>query len=177
MKPAEQVIAFAADGLHVREWCDDDAHEMSRLFDTEQMNRWTPLPSPFTPEVALAYVEGAHDARRRNGTLHLAVCAGAGGPVLGEVILFPTEVDDTVELAYAVGAEHQRRRVATRAVAAALDLASRAGKRRARLTISVDNAASRGTATAAGFLLTDEPLRRRERKGFVLHMETWERSL
>ncbi len=100
----------------------------------------------------------------------------AGAPT-GEVLIFPSEEPDTVELAYAVGADYRGRRIGARSVEAALDLARLTGTRLAVLTIASDNAASQATAAAAGFSKTDAPLRRRERKGFVLHMETWERLL
>jgi RimJ/RimL family protein N-acetyltransferase len=171
------MLPFSANNLYFREWEDSDLGDMVRLFDTEEMNRWTPLPSPFTAEVASEYVARAKDAKLRNGTLHLAVCAAAGGPPLGEVILFPSEHPDTVEVAYAVGVAHRGEHIGARAVAAVLDLARMVGARRAILTIASDNAASQGTASAARFARTDTPLRRRERKGFVLQMETWERRL
>ncbi len=84
---------------------------------------------------------------------------------------------DAVELAYAVGAQHRGASIGARAVAAALDLARLAGVSRAVLTIARDNAASQATGAAAGFARTPAAPQRRERKGFVLQMETWERSL
>ena len=177
MDTGPDAVAFTAYGVHLREWRADDAEVMSHLFDTEQMNRWTPLPSPFDPEVAAAYIAAAHQARQRDGTLQLAICAASAGPALGEVLAFPAEQADTLELAYAVGAEHQGLRLAARAVCALLELARLGRRSRALLTISVDNGPSRGTALAAGFARTTTPLRTRERKGFVLQMETWERSL
>ncbi len=57
-----------------------------------------------------------------------------------------------------------------------LPFAREAGYRRARLRIAVDNVPSQNVAAAAGFTLTDEPLQRRERKAYVLHMATWRRE-
>ena len=170
-------MAFSAHDLYFRAWRESDAVDMARLFDTDEMNRWTPLPSPFTLAVAAEYVRRAHEARERNGTLQLAVCAAPDGPPVGEVLLFPSEEPHTVEVAYAVGAEHRGRHVGARAIAAVLDLARLAGADWAVLTIANDNVASQATAKAAGFSRTDAPLRRRERKGFVLLMETWESRL
>jgi hypothetical protein len=48
------------------------------------------------------------------------------------------------------------------------------GYRRARLRIAVDNEASQRVADAAGFVRTNVPQLRRERKGFVLDMVTWD---
>ncbi len=170
-------LSFSANDLYFREWREGDTEHMSRLFDTDEMNRWTPLPSPFTPEVAAEYVARAREAREQDGTLQLAVCDEADGPPLGEVLIFPADEPGSVELAYAVGAEYRGRSIGARSVEAALDLARLAGARRAVLTIANDNVPSQVTASTAGFSKTEAPLRRRERKGFVLQMETWERHL
>ncbi len=170
-------VRFDAEGLHFREWVAGDARTMVRLFDTEQMDRWTPLPSPFTEVVANQYVVAAGLSRRHNGTLQLAVCPSATDPAIAELLIFPSEHPGAVELAYAVGAAYQRQKVATRSVSTALHLARTAGARRALLSIAADNHASRATAAASRFSLTATPLRERRRKGYLLHMETWAREL
>lgn len=174
--PAAVTLPFSAHGVYLREWRLDDIRQMRALFDTDQMNRWTPLPHPFTLEVAKGYVAQAHDGRA-GGTLQLAICEDVDGPPLGEVIVFPGHEADEVELAYAVGEDHQRRGIATRAVLAALELAQSGGARRASLTIAAGSTASEGVAAAAGFAVTDAPRRERRRKGFVLQMRTWTRVL
>jgi RimJ/RimL family protein N-acetyltransferase len=100
-----------------------------------------------------------------------------GEQPLGEVLLFPTDVADTCELAYAVGAAHRGRNLAARAMRALLPLAKTEGYRWARLRIATDNLASQRVASAAGFAITNEPLLRRERKGYVLNMATWIRQI
>ncbi len=163
-------IAFCSGGLYFRAWRREDVEAMVALFDTDQMNRWTPLASPFTVEVARQYIA---DAGKAAGVLQLAVLLAPNTAPVGEVIVFPADAADEVELAYAIGAHHQRQRVATRAVLAALDLARSGGARRALLTIAEGNEGSAGVARAAGFTATDAPLRERRRKGFVLQMRTW----
>ena len=140
------------------------------------MNRWTPLPHPFSPSEAARYIVAAHEARDRDRTLQLAICASADEPPIGEVLLFPSG-QDAVEVAYAVGARHRGDGIGARAVLAVLELARLTGTSRAILTIAQDNVASQATARAAGFEKADAPLRIRERKGFVLTMETWARDL
>lgn len=149
---------------------------MVAMFDTDQMNRWTPLASPFTEEAAREYVERALEARAA-GTLQLAILLAPGATPVGEVIVFPAGAADEVELAYAVGGEHQGQGVGTRAVLAALELARSRGARRAVLTIAEGNDASAAVARAAGFEKTDAPVQERRRKGFVLHMRNWARAL
>lgn len=95
---------------------------------------------------------------------------------MGEVLIFPSG-HGVVEVAYAVGARHRGHGIGARAVGAVLELARVSDARRAILTIAQDNTASQATARAAGFAKTDAAPRIRERKGFVLTMETWERPL
>jgi RimJ/RimL family protein N-acetyltransferase len=178
--PPDQAVVWRGHGLVLREWTGDDADSMVRLFDTEEMNRWTPLVSPFDRDVALQYVEQARRSRRQLGTLQLAVTEDGEAP-LGEVLIFPAPApgdgENAVELAYAVGAPFQGRGLARRAIAAALEIAATAGIRTARLTIATDNVRSQRVAVAAGFALTGAPLTQRRRKGFVLTMAVWERAL
>lgn len=147
---------------------------MVELFDTDEMDRWTPLAHPFDEKAARAYVDAAH-AGRAHGLLQLAITTDGATP-LGEVLLFGTDEPGVCELAYAVGAEHRGKALAARSVLALMPCARDAGYRSARLRIAVGNEASRATAAAAGFSLTDEPLVRRERKGYVLQMTTWRRD-
>lgn len=172
--PSDEPVV-EAEGLLLREWREDDVPTMVALFDTAEMDRWTPLPSPFDEAVARAYVERAR-AARADGTWQLAITVD-GGAALGEVLLFPTEHEDLCELAYAVGAAHRGRALGSRSVLAVLSLAAEVGYLRARLRIAVDNVPSRRVAEASGFSLTGQPLLRRERKGYVLDLATWERPL
>lgn len=167
---------FGAYDLHFRTWVDGDVDVMVELFNTQQMDRWTPIPSPFTEEVAKAYVVAAREARR-NGTIQFAVCLAESERPLGELLLFQSAHPDAVELAYAVGAARQRQGLGTRTVRAGVELAHAAGAQRALLSIAVDNQGSRATAAASGFTLSAEPLRERRRKGYLLQMETWSRDL
>ena len=168
-------VQVRGEGLTLREWATWDVPCMVRMFNTAEMDRWTPLAHPFNEAVALAYVARAHSARAA-GTLQLAITEDGQQP-LGEVLLFPSDVADTCEFAYAVGAEHRGRNLAARAIRALLPLAKAEGCRSARLRIATDNPASQSVATAAGFTITNDPLLRRERKGYVLDMATWVRTL
>lgn len=168
---------FTSDGLWFRPWCLEDTSEMVSLFDTDQMNRWTPLASPFTVQAAQGYVAQALDAGLKAGILQFAVLLSPNGPPVGEVLVFPSDQPGVMELAYAVGARYQRQGIASRALRAALEVARARGARQAVLSIAEGNDASAGVAVAAGFSLTDAPLRERRRKGFVLHMSTWSRDL
>ncbi len=173
--PGERVL-IQAEGVVLREWTYDDVPVIVRLFDTDEMNRWTPLPSPFDDTAAERYVDTAHRLRAQGGTLQLAITEDGRTP-LGEVLVFPGGDEDSVELAFAVGADHQGGGLARRAVQAVLALASNAGASRAELVIAVDNVRSQRVARATGFRLSGQPLTERRRKGFVLTMATWQRPL
>jgi RimJ/RimL family protein N-acetyltransferase len=147
---------------------------MVELFDTAEMDRWTPLAHPFDENAATSYVNDVHQGLAA-GILELAVTENGGEP-LGEVLLFGTDEDGTCEFAYAVGCKHQGQALGARSVRAVLPVAREAGYRRARLRVAVDNLPSQRVAAAAGFTLTDEPLQPRERKGYLLHMATWRRE-
>lgn len=163
------------EGVVLRPWTRVDVSVLVELFDTAEIDRWTPLAHPFDTDAATAYVDQAH-AGLSIGVLQLAITLDGAAP-LGEVLLFGTEEAGTGELAYAVGSSHRGQGLAARAVRAVLPVARRHGHVRARLRVDVDNAPSQNVATAAGFARTDEPLVRRERKGHVLHLDTWRREL
>lgn len=168
-------IVLRGEGLVLREWEDSDVPTMVELFDTDEMDRWTPLAHPFDREVARRYVRRAHEAKAV-GTLQLAITCDARTP-LGEVLLFPASSAGVCELAYAVGAEHRGLHLAARAIRALLPFARDQGYGTAELTIAVDNLASRRVAEDADFSLVPGPTRPRQRKGYVLDMATWRRSL
>lgn len=148
---------------------------MVELFDTAEMDRWTPLPHPFDAMAATAYVLQTRDAEQ-SGTVQRAITTDGGRP-LGEVLLFPTDEDGTCELGYAVGGQHQGAGLASRSVVAMLPVARAAGFRTARLRIDVTNERSARVAATAGFTRTDQLLVRRERKGYTLDLATWTRAL
>lgn len=172
--PDEPVIV-EGEGLVLRDWQLRDVPMMVALFNTAEMDRWTPLAHPFDTQAATAYVQRAHHAKS-NGTLQLAITTDGTIP-LGEVLLFPGGTPSTCEFAYAVGAAHRGQALAARALKALLPIAGTDGYRTATLKIAQGNAASQAVARAAGFHPVTTPLQRRERKGYILHMATWTRPI
>jgi RimJ/RimL family protein N-acetyltransferase len=162
------------DGLVLRAWTEEDVPSMVAMFNTTEMDRWTPLVHPFDEGVALDYVTLAREALSV-GVLQLAVTEDGGEP-LGEVLLFGTDEPGACEFAYAVGAAYRGRALAARSVRAPLPVAVGAGYARTRMRIAVDNLPSQSVARAAGFTLTVDKLVRRERKGYVLDLATWRRD-
>lgn len=105
------------EGLVLRGWTQQDVPVMVAMFDTVEMDRWTPLAHPFGDDVASSYVTKAREVLS-HGMLQLAVTDDGGEP-LGEVLLFGTDEPGTCEFAYAIGAAHRGRSLAARAVRAA----------------------------------------------------------
>lgn len=160
----------------LREWRMRDLPTMVALFDTEEMDRWTPLAAPFDLAEAKVYLDAASRLRAHDGTAQLAITADGDAP-MGEVLAFPGGTPGTVELAYAVGAPFQGQGIARQAVTAML-LAlggpaadawptgrTGVGLSRARLVITTDNVRSEAVAAGCGFTRADEPTTERRRKG------------
>jgi RimJ/RimL family protein N-acetyltransferase len=175
--PAGEPVVIDQSGLVLREWTDQDVPAMVALFDTPEMDRRTPLASPFDAAAAAAYVAAAHQVRRRLGALQLAITEDGVVPK-GEVLIFPAGSAGQVELAYGVGAVYAGRGLARRAVMVALRLAAASGTTSARLHIALDNPASQRVAEATGFARQDDqPTVERHRKEQVLHLAVWQRTL
>jgi RimJ/RimL family protein N-acetyltransferase len=174
--PTSSRAIVKAEGLVLREWDERDAAVMVDLFDTDEMDRRTPLESPFDLAAADRYVRHARRCRTEVGSIQLAITEDGSVP-LGEVLAFPGGRDGVAELAYAVGHAHQGRGLASRAVRALLPHIAAAGYASAILLIADDNTPSQRVAGAAGFVRTAVPYVERRRKGNVLRLATWERDL
>ncbi|MFF0139264.1 GNAT family N-acetyltransferase [Streptomyces sp. NPDC005227] len=164
-------------GLLLREWSDDDVADLVALYDDPEIDRWTPVASPFDTAAALAYLAAAEQKSAEGRAVQLAITTDGWLP-RGEILLFPGSGDERdVELAYGVGAAHRGRGLATRAVRLAVDFARRhVGGRRVVLCIEDGNAASEGVARSAGFLLADDDPVVRTAKGRDVVLRTWSRS-
>lgn len=165
----------SGEGLQLREWTEADIPALSALFDEPEMDRWTPLQTPFDEAAARAYVTRAHERRAAGQALQLAITTDGRTP-LGEVLLFAAAQDGSqVELAYGIGAPHRHQGLASRAVRLLLPHAfGDPSVRRAVLRIEPANAASAAVARGTGFQLTDEPLVVREGGGRSVRLRTWE---
>lgn len=168
-------IVISGDGLVLREWTAADIPAMVELFDEQSIDDWTPLESPFDADAARRYRDQACLLREQRLGVQLAITTDGMAP-LGEVLLFDGSGPGEAELAYATGLQFRGRRLAVRAVLLTMDYAaSRCGITGFVLKISAANLASQSVALGAGFSLTDEPHRVRERKGRRLEMATWRR--
>ncbi|MFE7029789.1 GNAT family N-acetyltransferase [Streptomyces sp. NPDC057621] len=167
-------LRLEGEGVHLREWSEDDLDALIALYDDPEIARWTPVASPFDPTAAQIYLAEAQEARAQGRKVQLAITTDGGLP-RGEVLLFPSKADERdAEIAYGVGAAHRGRGLASRAVRLLSAYAlGRTGARRVVLCIEEANAASAAVAQRAGFVLTDdEPLLRMSR-GREIALRTW----
>jgi RimJ/RimL family protein N-acetyltransferase len=167
-------IVIRSGELVLREWQDDDISHMVEMFNTPEMERWTPVAHPFDVEAAKDFLRTARQGREW-GLLQLAITEG--GEPLGEVRLFPCDDQAMVEYAYGVGSAHRGRHLASRAVVATFPQARDEGYSVARIRVPIDNVGSAKVAKNAGFTLTDEPLIRHEARGNVYDQATWLRPI
>ncbi|AWS40426.1 GNAT family N-acetyltransferase [Streptosporangium sp. 'caverna'] len=171
-------IRLSGLGIHLREWTDEDLPVMVALFDEPQVARWTPLRSPFDFDAAQEYLSQSRRARAADRGMQLAITRD-GGEAQGEVLLFRTADEPGVaELAYAIGAQHRRERLAARAVELMAGYARTSlGMRGLVLRIDPANAASVAVAQATGFHMADEEPMTFERKGHDITLHRWRRDL
>jgi RimJ/RimL family protein N-acetyltransferase len=155
-------IHLAGLGLILREWGDQDVPTMVELFDEPQVDRWTPLRSPFDPAAARAYLDQARRSRASDQRIQLAITTDGRRP-MGEILLFRTGTSGEAELAYAVGAAHRRQRLTFRAMQLMTRYAYESlAMNRLLLRIAAGNAASAALARACDFHRTDSPSITRE---------------
>ncbi|MFE3205370.1 GNAT family N-acetyltransferase [Embleya sp. NPDC059237] len=179
-------IRVQGHGLWLREWNDDDVPAMVELFDEPEIDRWTPLVSPFDAEAARAYLARARASRALHRGIQLAITLDGGEPC-GEVLLFPDADGPDVdlgsavarprrvgEIAYGIGARHRRQGLAGRAVRLMTEYArDELGADAVILRIAADNAPSIAVARSTGFHLTDaKPVTRPRPDGQVV-LNTW----
>ncbi|MFJ5834967.1 GNAT family N-acetyltransferase [Streptomyces sp. NPDC093089] len=168
-------IRLPGDGILLREWTEADLSALIELYDDPEMDRWTPVPSPFDSTAAGEYLTKAHEGRE-NGrrTAQLAITTDGELP-RGEALLFRCQLDARdVELAYGVGSRHRRQGLASRSVRLLTDYAGRQlGARRVLLRIDPGNLRSVAVARTTGFRLTDDEPITREAKGRQVTLLTW----
>ncbi|MEU4799433.1 GNAT family N-acetyltransferase [Streptomyces sp. NPDC023327] len=167
-------VRLQGQGVLLREWDEEDIPALIGIYDDSEIDRWTPVPSPFDSDAAREYLKKAREARAEGRRMQLAVTTDGLEPK-GELLLFQDELDDRdIELAYGIGARFRRQGLAAEAVVIATEYAIRhLGARRVLLRIDVANVPSAAVAASSGFQLTaDEPFERKS-KGRRVLLRTW----
>lgn len=161
-------------GLRLREWTDADVPDLVALYDDPEIDRWTPVASPFGVEEARTYLAAARRKRAERQSVQLAITTD-GLRARGEILFLRSGSDEReIELAYGVGAGHRGRGLASRAVRLVVEHAVReAGTRSVVLRIEAGNAASEAVARSTGFALADDEPVVRTSKGRELVLRTW----
>ncbi|MEQ4720448.1 GNAT family N-acetyltransferase [Nonomuraea sp. B19D2] len=163
-------------GLRLREWTQEDLPVMAELFDDPEMDRWTPLRSPFDLAAATAYLAKAHQARAENRGINLAINVEEDRP-RGEVLLRRTGNPGEGEIAYGIGRRYRRQGLAKRAVELmTLHALQDWEMTRILLRIEPANEGSQAVAASAGFRLTNDAPVIREREEGPFTLLTWERT-
>jgi RimJ/RimL family protein N-acetyltransferase len=166
-------LRLTAHGLLLREWTGEDLAVMQELFDDPDVAYRTPLESPFDQAAAVRYLYSAHQARRRNERIHLAITTD-GQQALGEVLLNQA----TGSMGYIVGAANRGQRLALRALRAMTEYAhTTIALPRVILEIEPDNHPSIAVARSAGFHLSDSAPETVTDKGRTYELLTWQHHL
>ncbi|NUU19993.1 MAG: GNAT family N-acetyltransferase [Streptomycetaceae bacterium] len=140
-------------GLVLREWTEADLAAMAEAFDDPEVDRWTPLPSPFDHAAAMDRLARATADRAAGRRLCLAVTEDGGTP-LGEVLVFPDRhFPGGGEMGYGLSAKHRGRGLASRSIRLLTGFAyDTLGLDRLVLRIDRANEASSAVARATGFV-------------------------
>ena len=164
MTTPDAPVRLVGDGLVLREWEERDLPVMVELLDDPEVARWTPLPTPFTPEEA----RGRLERSRRRDPLQLAVTTDGDEP-MGEVMLMSTG-----HLGYVLGPRHRGKGLAAGAVVLLRDHAHDVGHDVVRLEISAGNEASERLARRTGFHVVPGVTEVVVQKGRTHRLRTWE---
>ena len=52
-------LLIQGNGVQLREWSDDDMADLTAIYDDHEMDRWTPVASPFDAAAAQVYLAAA----------------------------------------------------------------------------------------------------------------------
>ncbi|GGO90752.1 GNAT family N-acetyltransferase [Wenjunlia tyrosinilytica] len=146
------LVRLSGEGLLLREWTEGDLEAMVGIYNDPQIDRWTPIRSPFDLETARTRLGNVQEARAADLRIHLAVTTDGGTP-LGDILLRRETRDDRrAEIGYAITARHRGRGLATRSVRLLTAYAyGELAMEELYLRIDEDNEASNAVARATGF--------------------------
>jgi RimJ/RimL family protein N-acetyltransferase len=140
------------DSIVLRLPTEDDVDAITAACQDPKIPRFTRVPSPYTRADAVRFVDESRASWEAGTSRSFVICDQPTGALLGATSLLARENLGVSEIGYWIAAEARRRGVATRAVRLLSIWALTAlGFDRLELMTHVDNLASQGVATAAGF--------------------------
>lgn len=140
-------------GLMLRTWLPEDADQLLQACQDPEIQRWTPLPSPYRPEHAEQFLD-ACALRWVHGLATFAISDLAGVEVLGSIGFVDIPEMGTVEVGYWVAPVARNRGVAAAASRVICDWAFDVlDFNRVEWQAYVGNEASRRVARRCGFRL------------------------
>lgn len=146
-------VGLTTDRLVLRPWTAADAGPVAAILGGGGLHEFLPLPAPYTPAAAEAFVTGAAQAERRAGTgLDCAVEERASGRLVGSASVRLPVSGRPCDIGYWVAGAAQRRGYAAEAAAALAAWAMDRGVPRVEIHADVANLASVRVALRAGFV-------------------------
>ena len=148
-------VEIAAGRLHLRPFAASDAEAVFRACQDPGIQRWTRVPSPYTREDAVTFVERISPQAWQNGTgAPFAVLDAATGELLASVGVRIDDDDALAEIGFWCAPEARGRGVTHQAVGVVSrwSFAAR-GAHRVEWLAEVGNHGSRRVAERAGFTL------------------------
>ena len=145
--------SIAAGGLTLRPWERADVAFVYYACQDVEVQRWTPLPRPYTAGDAVRLLEVSEAGRAENVAAHFAITATETGEVLGSIGLKDIDWNGgRAEAGYWVAPEARGQGVATLALRALVSWAGQhLGIAEVKLLIAAGNRASERVAEQAGF--------------------------
>ncbi len=141
-----------ADGVVLRPPRPTDADDLATACADPAIQRYVPVPVPYTKIDALTWITDGRAAMRAAGGVNLIMADPATDRVLGSISLHHVSQPDGIgELGYWVAPWGRRRGLATTATRALAEWAVKQGLYRVELLVEAENSASQRVAIGAGF--------------------------
>ncbi|UCR89306.1 GNAT family N-acetyltransferase [Mycetocola spongiae] len=143
--------------LRLRPWRDSDSDAIYRACNEAEIQRWTTVPSPYTPEDAVFFLGLTRDAWASGAGGSLALVDPARDEPIGSFgFVGYSPEESAAEIGYWIAAPARGRGYATATLDALSEYAlGLVGLERVYLRIDPENSASRALARAAGYTLTE----------------------
>ena len=127
-------------GLTLRPFTRDDAADVARACNDEEIQRWLPLPHPYTEQIALDWCTRQSPAVRTDGDGLSLAMATRGGALIGSISLKKTDWRAMVtEIGYWTAPWHRGAGYASAATEFLVRWALQSGMERVELTAATGN--------------------------------------